>query len=246
MHSKIDRQLERMTPDDAGQALSEAGVAYLPIGPLEWHGRHLPVGVDLTIALRLCLHAAERTGGVVLPPLSIGVGGEHGGYPFTALSPARDLDPVLADLVRRVLGWPGVRLVVLFCGHFAEEQKQQLERLNRCAASVANVVLALSPADCPDPGIPLDHAGRFETGLMLAWASEQVHKDRLPTETAWPIEEGESAWSDTRHDPAHPLYGVFGGDPRRASREEGRALAERLTTWLAGRVRARLDRLCDH
>jgi creatinine amidohydrolase len=42
-------------------------VAWLPLGTLEWHGRHLPLGFDGMKAEALCVYAARRLGGVVFP-----------------------------------------------------------------------------------------------------------------------------------------------------------------------------------
>ena len=44
-------------------------MVYLPIGSIEWHGEHLPLGVDTLTACGFLSQTARRTGGVVLPPL---------------------------------------------------------------------------------------------------------------------------------------------------------------------------------
>lgn len=44
-------------------------VAYLPIGILEWHGYHNPLGLDGVKAERLLARFAKKFGGVMLPPL---------------------------------------------------------------------------------------------------------------------------------------------------------------------------------
>lgn len=44
-------------------------VAYIPIGTLEWHGRHLPLGTDMMIPENIFAKVAEKFGGVVFPPL---------------------------------------------------------------------------------------------------------------------------------------------------------------------------------
>lgn len=44
-------------------------VAYLPIGILEWHGYHNPLGLDGIKAERLLARMAGKFGGVMLPPL---------------------------------------------------------------------------------------------------------------------------------------------------------------------------------
>ena len=45
---------------------------YIPIGTLEWHGVHNPVGADTLQAEGLAIMCAERGGGLVFPPLYYG------------------------------------------------------------------------------------------------------------------------------------------------------------------------------
>lgn len=37
---------EELTPRAFAQRLAKAPIAYLPLGTLEWHGEHLPLGAD--------------------------------------------------------------------------------------------------------------------------------------------------------------------------------------------------------
>ncbi len=50
-------------------AASECGLAVLPIGSIEAHAAHLPLGNDTFKVERTCLAAADREPAVVLPPL---------------------------------------------------------------------------------------------------------------------------------------------------------------------------------
>ena len=59
---------EEMKPDELEHAVAEFPVAYCAFGSLEWHGRHLPVGTDALKAHGIVVRAAERYGGVALPP----------------------------------------------------------------------------------------------------------------------------------------------------------------------------------
>jgi len=47
-------------------------VAYLPIGNLEWHGEHNPVGTDTLQAEALAILCARKGGGLAFPPLWYG------------------------------------------------------------------------------------------------------------------------------------------------------------------------------
>jgi creatinine amidohydrolase len=68
----VGYQIERMTPHEAVEARRGHPVAYLPLGILEWHGPHLPLGYDGLKAHALCRVFAEQIGGVALPPLWYG------------------------------------------------------------------------------------------------------------------------------------------------------------------------------
>jgi creatinine amidohydrolase len=50
----------------------ECPVAYIPIGTLEWHGVHNPLGADTLQAEGLALLCARKGGGLVFPPLYYG------------------------------------------------------------------------------------------------------------------------------------------------------------------------------
>jgi len=62
-------QFEEMFPWEFAQALASTPIAYLPLGVLEWHGEHNAVGLDALKAHAVCVGAAQRSGGIVLPPL---------------------------------------------------------------------------------------------------------------------------------------------------------------------------------
>jgi creatinine amidohydrolase len=47
-------------------------VVYIPIGTLEWHGPHNPIGADTLQAEGLALICAQKGGGLVFPPLYYG------------------------------------------------------------------------------------------------------------------------------------------------------------------------------
>jgi creatinine amidohydrolase len=56
-------------PAHLREMLARSPVAYVPFGALEWHGEHGPLGLDGLKAHHLCARTAERTGGVVFPPV---------------------------------------------------------------------------------------------------------------------------------------------------------------------------------
>jgi creatinine amidohydrolase len=66
-------QLEKMTWVEAGKAAEECGgVAIVPVGAVEEHGPHNPLGTDTIETYAIGLRAAELVGAVVTPPVWFG------------------------------------------------------------------------------------------------------------------------------------------------------------------------------
>jgi len=66
-------QFELMRPPQIVEARRRCPVAYLPLGPLEWHGPHTPMGTDAIHAHRVAVETARRVshGGLAhIPPPS--------------------------------------------------------------------------------------------------------------------------------------------------------------------------------
>ena len=66
-------RLELLRPDQIIAEKERCAIAYLPIGPLEWHGPAAPFGTDPLTAHESAVRCAREVGGVVLPPLFMGV-----------------------------------------------------------------------------------------------------------------------------------------------------------------------------
>lgn len=61
-----------LRPEQIVQRRKASPVAYIPVGNLEWHGVHNPVGADTLQAEGLAVLCAQKAGGLVLPPLYYG------------------------------------------------------------------------------------------------------------------------------------------------------------------------------
>lgn len=62
----------KLTPTDFRTRIAEAPIAYLPLGTLEWHGEHLPLGSDGMQSSSFMKDLAREAGGIVLPMLYLG------------------------------------------------------------------------------------------------------------------------------------------------------------------------------
>lgn len=237
-------QVELLLPYEIEAALTARPIVYVPLGSIEYHSHHLPVGLDGLNAHGVCTHAALRSGGVVLPTLYVGVGGGHTTYPWTIMAAsAAPLEELLEQTLRRLADF-GVRLAVLFTGHFADEQLALVDdvaaRWNRTGGNLSSGAdlraLALSVSRAETPMAP-DHAGVFETTLLSALWPERIQLDRIPLDpsTAAP-DPVDPVGYDHRHDPAHPLWGVMGPDPRGYDPDQAQALLDDVVAWTRRQV----------
>jgi creatinine amidohydrolase len=218
---------ERLHPAELEAAVARCPLAYVPLGPLEFHGPHLPFGVDAFEAHALCVRAAVRSGGVVLPPAYLASGCLD--LPFTL-----DFDPELVHAWARAtvaqLARRSFRAVVVLTGHGPLDLNHLLKRACREAeaeqpglAAYGLCWLELNAARLtePEPDEPttVDHAARIETSWMLALEPALVRLERL---------------SD---DPQAAHVGVYGPNPRfTASRSFGEEQLEAGATLLAARA----------
>jgi creatinine amidohydrolase len=172
---------------------------FLPVGALEQHGPHLPLGTDGLLASAVAADAARRVGGLVAPTLSYGYksqpkcgGGQH--FCGTTSVDAATLIGQVRDAVREFARHGVTRLVVLN-GHY-ENQWFLIEGidlgLRDVGPSTTLEVMRLEYWDFmtpttlgavfPEgfPGFALEHAAVLETSMMLHYHPNLVRLDLIP------------------------------------------------------------------
>jgi creatinine amidohydrolase len=227
---------ELLRPHELRAIVAARPVVYVPLGTYEWHGEHLPVGLDALTAHGVCLRAAARDGGVVLPPLYYGTGGGHSAYPWTVMM---QTDAEISALVSHTLGRLqdlDFRLAVVFSGHFAPTQLEMIARLAADWNAMEGMLRVVSIGVNQIEGLALapDHAALFETTLLAELHPDRVAVDKLPRMTSGPELD---SWSQARHDPSHPLYGIFGPDPRAFDKMNGPRILDDIVAQVIAKVR---------
>lgn len=229
-------QAELLSAAELAHAVANKPIAYVPLGAYEFHGPHLPIGLDALNAHGVCRVAAAQSGGIVLPPLYYGTGGGHREYPWTIMIDTEQPIRTLLNTTLERLQDFGVRLAVLFSGHFADEQLEMINRIEAEWNDAGNAMRVIARAvNMPlDTALPApDHAGVFESALLSNFAPELVRIDRLPSiEEAPSTDPGGDESGPHRHDPQHPLWGVFGADPRRLDPAQNLRLLDALVSRL--------------
>lgn len=167
----------------------EATVALLPVGAIEQHGPHLPLGVDALIVEELARTALARAEPglplLVLPTLAVGKSDEHLAYPGTLTLSAATLAAAWCE-VGASLARAGVRKLLILNGHGGQIATGQIvarELRIRHRMLVVPVLwpqLGLPPDLLPEEELRFGiHGGALETALVLAIRPDLVRPDRL-------------------------------------------------------------------
>lgn len=229
----------------------------IPVGAVEQHGPHMPLGVDMLLSTKMAELTAESVGALVGPTVSFGYksqqrsgGGNHivGSFGF-------DADTVIGicrSLVRE-FHRHGVRKIVFVNGHY-ENYQFVYEGVDLALRDLAGegtdrpTVMMMSYWDfvTPEviehlypegfPGWDVEHGGVMETALMLEYFPELVHMDRVMDLPAAEL----------------PLYDLLPVDAsltpesgclssgKAATAEKGRILADSIVAGMSSAITSRL------
>lgn len=214
---------QELTPKEFRERLAVAPIAYLPLGTLEWHGEHLPLGSDGLQSQGFMIRLAKEAGGIVLPMLFLGPdlveNSEQGevygmdvlGHPKgdpkrldgSAYFITYEFYGQMVEAILKQLARAGFRIVV---GHGHGPSTHHFRKMIPEWKAKYGLELFVCWRDDEGDGLGIqtDHAAANETSLMLALHPDLVHMEYLPQDPkVWPL-------------------AVGGDDPRlHASRERG-------------------------
>jgi len=203
-----------LRPGQLARRLELYPVAIAPWGALEWHGPHLPFGLDGLVAEAFSEKLAAQTGAILLPTAYLPVTSLP--HPQSISIRSENVRGVLRDLLEGLQG-AGFRLICLVSGHYAQGHELIVaEAAEAQTRSGGPPVLAGTPLALLGEPELLDHAGRWEASQLLALRPELVDLGLL----------GEGAL------PPPAQSAVLGEDPRGATAEQGEAILQRaLAAW---------------
>jgi creatinine amidohydrolase len=121
-------RLDRLRPDAVAAAMARAPVAWLPLGAVEYHAPHLPLGTDSLTAVDVVERAAREVGGVVLPPVVTTLGTLH--LPWSLRFDAGLVEATLRSTIDQ-LAAAGARVVVVHTGHAPLDLLHRIKRVCR-------------------------------------------------------------------------------------------------------------------
>ena len=172
--------LEALTWPEAGRALARDSRLLFPVGALEQHGPHLPLGTNTFLAEAVARSVSEQLGILRAPTFAYGVIREGPGhYSGTSSLRRKTLHRAVNELLA---AWEdhGVSEIVVITAHRYEPHLDALLMAitSRSATTVIDLY-AVDVSDLLEIAPELEHGGELETSLMLHLAPERVRRDQI-------------------------------------------------------------------
>jgi creatinine amidohydrolase len=228
---------EELTSPEIDALDRDRNVVILPIGSVEQHGNHMPLGTDTILAQSVSLAAATgRDDVIVLPPPWYGFSAHHMRFPGSVTLRAETLMAVAEDVVASVVKH-GFRRILIVNGHggnggVIDVLASTLGHKHYGHARIATLTyFALARDEITalrrsHPG-GMGHACEFETSMVQHIRPDLVKIDRA--ETTYPNPGSSYLTTDLLGAQAVRVYHDFGdlstsgtlGDPSLASPAAG-------------------------
>jgi len=224
---------ETMLPHEMEEAVRNFPVAYVPVGSLEWHGKHLALGNDTLKALGILEHTARRFGGVVLPPTYWGIVGKW--HPWTFGSIAPNLFQGMCEYIFRSLADVGFKVIIGVTGHDVKPQVDGMKAaLDAVKADFPIEGHVMMEGDLTDFGEHrMDHAAHWETAILMYLRPDGVDMHQIRNDDLT------SAGQFNRWD----SLGIGGRDPRNGN--ANKQLGEMLVNGMAEAIGKKATELLE-
>jgi creatinine amidohydrolase len=230
---------------------ADRAIAVLPLGAIEAHGPHLPLGTDLVIAGAMARAGAERLARqgyevVLLPGMAFAPAPFAAAFQGTIDTPAPATTEMIAGVASSVARH-GVRLTVIANAHHDPAHVEALRDAVRIAAGKGSTLVfpdltrrQWAARLTPEFQSGACHAGRYEGSIVLAEAAGLVDTARMQTLAPNPrslvdaIRRGDSTFTAAGGPEA------YFGWPADASAAEGQRIIDELGAILEDAVQEAL------
>jgi creatinine amidohydrolase len=233
------------------RALLDAGpvpVLLLPVGAVEPHGPHAPLGTDSIISAAICERAAvalsadSTVRALVLPEIAFGVTRYSAAFTGAITISESTLRAMVLEVCAS-LNAQGFRHVVIVNSHFEPAQVATL----RQAADDAKVGFldvtrrVVAEQLTPEFQSGAVHAGRYETSVVLATRPELVEAEIMRRLPAYQLNMPEAMAAGHTDFLAMGMDRAYCGEPAEASAVEGDTTLATLTRLLVDLIRRQVE-----
>ncbi|MEP2239663.1 MAG: creatininase family protein [Maribacter sp.] len=182
---KIKNYLPHMTVPEVESFLTKSDLVIIPIGALEQHSTHLPIGTDFINGVELCKLIAQERDVLVAPVLMAGQSPYHMAFPGTISLSAETIVKVHMETVESLVK-NGFKRFIFMNSHGGNRAITTflVDQINQKTAAVAvdySVAIApfLKPEEIEKPTSLDRHAGVGETSDSLYLMPSLVEIDRV-------------------------------------------------------------------
>ena len=175
---KVKNYLPQMTWVEVEQALTQTDAVIIPLGSIEQHGRHLPLGTDTYEAVETAKLIAQKADVLVAPVVIAGLSPHHLGFPGTITLSPETFEAVVFETAQSLIRH-GFRKILIFNGHGGNNVSvaNVIQKINQTTLAAAFDLgrIEVARKEPLYPQIPWDvHAGVEETSMMLYLAGSLV------------------------------------------------------------------------
>lgn len=171
--------LVEMAWPDVGRALARDPRLMLPVGALEQHGPHLPLGTNLHIAERVVEEVSERLGILRAPVFSYGVTLTGGPYAGKAGLRRKTLHRAVNELLAHWEDDETAEFVIITAHRYEPHLEALLMALTDSAVNSVYDLYQIDVGDLVTSDPEAEHGGELETSLMLHLKPELVRTDQM-------------------------------------------------------------------
>lgn len=174
--TKVKNYLPHMSWTEVEDLLTRTDMVIMPVGALEEHGPHLPIGTDILNGLERAKLVAQRTDVLVAPILFPGNSPYHLGFPGTVSLPAETIQQVFFEAAQSLMRQGFKRFLILnahggnrvISQYIADRINHETEGIAVELGAAAAPFREETPVE-PEPEEPVfdRHAGVGETSSSL-------------------------------------------------------------------------------
>lgn len=242
-------QWEHLTSPGFEEAVAACGgVGLIPIGVLEPHATHLPLGTDMLSAHWAANRAAEEEPVVVFPQYAFGINHESAHLPGSVVI-RRDLVFALLENICDEMARQGLKKIILLSGHggnrfmlplFAQTLMETPRDYSVFVAQIPHFSGAAEILETEELG----HACEAETSTMLHMFPDLVKMEDLPDGPSPGLKRNEALRKANAYSPVdwYAIYPkMYVGDARSATPEKGKVMLDLYVENLITLIRAVKD-----
>lgn len=194
---KVHNYLPHMTRPEVEDFLTRSDMVIIPVGAMEQHGTHLPIGTDHLNGVERAKRLALRTDVLVVPILFPGQSPYHMGFAGTVTLPSTLVQEVYVESVKSLIRHGFKRFLILNAhGGNRAITTFIVDRINQETAGIAvdlgavvgPFMMPSTPVAAPEAPAVLDrHGGTGETSNSLYLIPDLVDLDAaFPAELTLP------------------------------------------------------------